>query len=100
MALFGSETNNINLNDPAEILRNQFSSLPSWSSDFLTLTQKFYEDAQQLLVYEIPMKTYLKHRYSSGINTDLLEDQEFPETRDIWTLNASRFFRIGLKKTL
>ena len=39
------------------------------------------------------MRTYLKHRYSTGIDIELMEKGEFPEHRDIWVLNTARFVR-------
>ena len=37
------------------------------------------------------MKTYLKHRYSTSLDTDLLDDGELPEHKNIWVLNTARF---------
>ena len=87
------DPNKINLKDPSAALRNELKSLPDWTDDFFTITQKFYEAAHEVLLKDVPMKTYLKHRYAAGINIDLLEKSEYPENRDIWTLNAQRFFR-------
>ena len=40
------------------------------------------------------MKTYLKHRYSTSLDTDLLDEDEFPEHKNIWVLNTARFVSI------
>ena len=91
--MFGMDPSKINHKDPAATLRSELCTLQGWSDDFYAITQKFYEAAHTTLLQDIPMRTYLKHRYASGINVDLLEKAEFPEHRDIWTLNAPRIFR-------
>ena len=56
-------------------------------------TKNFYEEAQCNLVHEIPMKTYPKLRYGTGLDVALLENGEFPEHRNIWELNTARMVR-------
>ena len=92
-AIFGSLEENIDFADPIMALRKHLCYNPGWTDDFSTETKNFYEEAQHELIKEIPMKTYRKHRYGTGINVDLLTENELPEHRDILTLNTPRILR-------
>ena len=94
-AIFGVNEKNIRFKDPAAYLNKKLSLLTNWNPDFAEMTEKFYKNAQKGVVKVIPMKTYQKHRYGTGINVDLLEPGELPEHRDIFTLNTPRFLRYG-----
>ena len=56
-------------------------------------TQTFYKNAEKMLVEEIPMRTYLKHRYSTAVDIELIDEGQFPEHKDIWVLNTPRIIR-------
>ena len=60
---------------------------------YLKQTNVFYKRAEANLVDEVPMRTYLKHRYSTAVDVELIEKDQFPEHKDIWVLNTSRFIR-------
>ena len=59
----------------------------------LKQTRQFYKRAERMLVEEIPMRTYLKHKYSTAVDVDLIEKDQLPEHKDIWVLNTARFIR-------
>ena len=92
-SLFGTESRFIRLDDPAQILRKELRQNDHWTDDFLSQTKVFYKKAEKTLVKEIPMRTYLKHRYNTGLDLELMEKGEFPEQKDIWTLNTARIVR-------
>ena len=92
-AIFGVSEKTINFHDPAAALRTTLMHKPEWTPDFVDKTEKFFKGAQWGVIKNVPMKTYLKHQYGTGVNVDLLNDHELPEHRDILTLNTPRFLR-------
>ena len=36
------------------------------------------------------MRTYMKHRYSTAVDIELIDEGQFPEHKDIWVLNTPR----------
>ena len=77
-------------------LRKNLIFNKNFNPEFPEETKAYYQKAQHTLIKEIPMKTYRKHRYGTGVNVDLLKENESPEHRDILTLNTPRFLRNGL----
>ena len=63
--------------------------------DFVSESIQFYQNCDTALVQVIPMKTFQKARYSSGVNLDLIKRSEKPELKDFWTLNTSRLTNIA-----
>ena len=92
-AVFGVSVKNIDFADPAAALRTTLMHKPQWTPDFANKTKEFYEGAQWGVVNNVPMRTYLKHQYGSGVNVESLNDHELPEHRDILTLNTPRILR-------
>ena len=92
-AVFGVITKDVDLEDPADFLKKELKLKKQWTIDFVKQTENFYKDAQSGVIKIIPMKTYQKHRYGTGINVDLLETGELPEHRDVFTLNTPRILR-------
>ena len=84
---------NIDFSDPISALRKNLIFNKNFVPEFFDETKAYYKKAQTTLVKEIPMKTYRKHRYGTGINVDLLQEDELPEHRDILTLNTPRILR-------
>ena len=99
-AVFAASAASIDLADPAAALRNTLMQKPGWTPDFVNETKKFYEGAQWGVVKNVPMRTYLKHQYGTGVNVDLLKEHELPEHRDILTLNTPRFLRKRFKNMI
>lgn len=62
---------------------------------FIQESKQFYQNCETVLVQQIPMKTYQKMRYSSGVNLDLLKRSELPELKDYWTINTNRLTNIA-----
>ena len=63
--------------------------------EFIQESIQFYQNCDTVLVQQIPMKTYQKMRYSSGVNLDLLKRSELPELKDYWTINTNRLTNIA-----
>ena len=96
-AIFGVTEEEINFSDPISALRKNLIFNKNFNPEFPDETKAYYQKAQQTLIKEIPMKTYRKHQYGTGVNVDLLKDNESPEHRDILTLNTPRILRHRLK---
>jgi len=63
--------------------------------DFVQESIQFYQNCDTALVQVIPMKTFQKSRYGSGVNLDLIKRSEMPELKDFWTLNTNRLTNIA-----
>lgn len=62
---------------------------------FIKESIQFYQNCNSALIQVIPMKTFQKMRYGSGVNLDLLKKFERPETKDFWTINTNRLTNIA-----
>ena len=67
---------------------------------FIRQSIQFYQNCDQALVHETPMKTFQKMRYGSGVNLDLLKKSERPDRKDFWTINTNRLTNIASQLNL
>ena len=62
---------------------------------FVRESIQFFQNCDSALIQIIPMKTFQKGRYGSGVNLDLIKRSEKPELKDFWTLNTNRLTNIA-----
>lgn len=67
---------------------------------FINESIQFYQNCDSALIQVIPMKTFQKMRYGSGVNLDLLKKREKPEFKDFWTINTNRLTNIASQLNL
>ena len=67
---------------------------------FVQESIQFFQNCDTALVQEVPMKTFQKFRYGSGVNLDLIKKSEKPEFKDFWTLNTNRLTNIASQLNL
>lgn len=70
------------------------------NQNFIRESIVFYQNCDAALVQQIPMKTFQKMRYGSGVNLDLIKKFEKPEMKDFWTLNTNRLTNIASQLNL
>ena len=70
------------------------------NEDFIRESIQFYQNCDTALVKVVPMKTFQKLRYGSGVNLDLIKKSEKPELKDFWTINTSRLTNIASQLNL
>lgn len=68
--------------------------------NFIQESIQFYQNCEGALIQEVPMKTFQKFRYGSGVNLELLKKKEKPDLKDFWTLNANRLTNIASQLNL
>ena len=68
--------------------------------NFIRQSIQFFQNSDSALVQEIPMKTFQKFRYGSGVNLDLLRRSERPDYKDFWTINTNRLTNIASQLNL
>ena len=106
-----------------EIADNEFAHLMATSSDlvaeedpgnsrfvlgqhnctneyFIQESIHFYQGCDTALVKEIPMKTFQKMAYGTGVNLELIKKSEKPEVKDFWTINTHRLTNIASQLNL
>ena len=65
------------------------------NDNFIQESIRFYQGCDSALVKEIPMKTFQKMSYGTGVNLDLIKKSEKPEAKDFWTVNTNRLTNIA-----
>ena len=81
----------------SRVILEQHNCTIQW---FIEESIQFFQNCDTALVQEIPMKTYQKMRYGSGVNLDLIKKGEIPEAKDFWTLNTNRLTNIASQLNL
>ena len=96
-AFYSTSPDLVNTRDPGNTigkLRTEFDFSDSQIRKAEIETKIFFQMAQSGLIALTPMKTYAKHRYHSGANTSLLNENECPVPVSFWTANGYRFANI------
>ena len=68
--------------------------------DFIMKSIQFFQNCDSALVQTIPMKTFQKFRYGSGVQLSLLKKNEKPDLKDYWTINTNRLTNIASQLNL
>ena len=68
--------------------------------EFISKSIQFFQNCDSALVQTIPMKTFQKFRYGSGVQLSLLKKNEKPDLKDYWTINTNRLTNIASQLNL
>ena len=68
--------------------------------EFIKKSIQFFQNCDSALVQTIPMKTFQKFRYGSGVQLNLLRKNEKPDFKDYWTINTNRLTNIASQLNL
>ena len=68
--------------------------------EFILKSIQFFQNCDSALVQTIPMKTFQKFRYGSGVQLNLLKKNEKPDLKDYWTINTNRLTNIASQLNL
>ena len=69
--------------------------MPNRDARHLSDTWDFFKTMKKALIDDIPMRTFPKHRYSTGTSLEFLRGNEVPERKDWFTLNAPRLTNVA-----